>query len=120
MDPLLVWGVFTRALGAVYAICLFSFAQQLLPLAGARGLEPLCALLASRRRDFGARAYWYWPTLYWLVGASDFALVALPAFGGCCGLWVVFGGAGSPLALFCCWAALLSVDSGPSDRKSVV
>jgi hypothetical protein len=114
MDPLLAWGLLTRGLGVVYAISLFSFSWQLLPLAGVRGLEPLGALLAARRRDFGARAFWYWPTLYWLVGSSDFALTALPFFGGCCGLLAAFGGGGSPLALLGCWAALLSVDAGPS------
>lgn len=108
----LLWGAYTRLLGLVYAIALLSFVPQLVPLAGRRGITPAHSVLAAAWRDFGVRALYWWPTVFW-VSSSDLALTAVPLVGGGCGLAVfLLGGAWSPALLRICWAALLSIDSG--------
>lgn len=108
---LLVWGIFSRALSVTLAFVLVSFSWQLRSLAGARGLNPLVRALARYRRDFGWRAVWYFPTLFWL-NASDVVLVALPAIGATCALLAARGGAATPYYMAGAWAALLSIDAG--------
>ena len=112
---LIVWGVFTRLFALTLAIILIGFSYQLPALSGRRGLAPLCDALARYRRDFGVvRAAWYWPTLFWVTGSSDFALRAVPGVGAFAALCAVWGGAwASPVGLAVAWATLLSVDAGP-------
>lgn len=110
----LVWGVFPRALGLAFFISLAAFAYQLPSGYGQHGLTPLSSALAARFRAFGARALWFFPTLFWVTGASDAALVAVPALGALCGACAIVGGAWSPWFLGGAWAALLSIDGGPS------
>ena len=111
--PLTVWGLLPRGLGLVFCICLLDFSVQLVPLAGRHGLNPLAEVLGRYKRDFGWRAYFYFPTLFWL-SASDTALWLLPLLGALCGLGAVVGGPLSPLCLLGAWATLLSIDAGPS------
>ena len=110
------WGIFTRAFALTLSLILFSFAYQLPSLSGRNGLAPLCDILSRYRRDFGfVKSLWYWPTLFWVTGSSDFALQALPCFGAVAALCAAWGGAyASPLGLIIAWATLLSIDAGPS------
>ena len=108
-----MWCIFTRALGLCYALALGAFSLQLPSLSGEHGLDPLTPLLRARRRHFGALAYFYHPTLFWL-SSSDAALALLPALGAACGALCVLGGPFSPFLLLVCWVCLLSIDAGPS------
>ena len=112
-DPALIWGVFVRLVGAVQLIALASLGCQLRALAGPRGATPFELVLARVRRDYDT-----WParlrrlpTLCWLSGCSERALLGIAAFGGGCGAALLLGcGAWSPLAALGAWAALLSLD----------
>src|SRR6516225_4154163 len=64
---------FPRALGIVYLIAFVSFGIQASGLIGSRGILPLENYLLAIRREMGARAFWYVPTIFW-INASDFAL----------------------------------------------
>ena len=107
-------GLFIRMIGLVYAVCLGSFAVQLPLLAGVHGLEPLHSSLATKWRHFGLKALWYYPTLFWLFGSSDFMLKFLPSVGALCGLLMAYGSSYTPCLSFVCWVILLSIDAGPS------
>lgn len=107
---LLVWGLVSRALGAVFAIALTAHAYQARALYGSRGLLPLSDVLARHRRDFGALAFWYYPSLYWL-SAADWTLPAVPLVGAAAAACAVVGGPWAPACLVAAWAAALSVDS---------
>ena len=112
-DPgrLWVWGAYTRSLGLVFTVSLAGLAWNALPLAGRRGLTPARDAFAARWRDFGARALWWWPSLFWLTGTSDAAVVGLPLVGAAAGL-AAAAGWHSQVSLALAWAALLSVDAG--------
>ena len=108
---LLVWGLTSRALGAVFAIALVAHAYQARALHGARGLNPVVDVLARHRRDFGAaRAVWYYPSLFWLASA-DWALRAVPLAGAAAALDAVVGGPWTAACFVAAWAATLSIDS---------
>ena len=111
IDPLLAWGVLTRGLGVVYAIAFASIAVQIRGLAGRDGMSPFAPMMQQMAHDFpGWRRLLYFPTLLWLTGGGDAALVGLPVAGVGFGLAAAYGGAASPLALAACWATLRSLD----------
>ena len=111
LDPLLAWGVLTRGLGVVYAIAFASIAVQIRGLAGRDGMSPFAPMMQQMAHDFpGWRRLLYFPTLLWLTGGGDAALVGLPVAGVGFGLAAAYGGAASPLALAACWATLRSLD----------
>lgn len=110
LDPALVWGLFSRALGLVFVVVFVSLAPQVRPIAGRRGLTPAAELFAAMRRDFAAPRRWLAaPSLLWL-SPSDAMLVALPWLGALAGVAVMVGGPQAPWALLACWALLLSLD----------
>ena len=86
LDPLLAWGVLTRGLGVVYAIAFASIAVQIRGLAGRDGMSPFAPMMQQMAHDFpGWRRLLYFPTLLWLTGGGDAALVGLPVAG--VGFW---------------------------------
>jgi Lipase maturation factor len=110
LDPTLVWGLFTRLLGLTYLVAFASLHSQVIPIAGARGLNPVAQLLAQIRTDLPPwRRPLYFPTLLWL-SASDQALRALVLVGCGSALLVICGGPWSRWALLACWLAWLSLD----------
>ena len=113
-EPAVVWGIFLRLVGAVQCIALVSLGSQIRALAGPRGATPFGLMLARVRVDYRS-----WPsrlrrlpTLCWLTGASDGALLALAGAGAVCGAALACGGGGAwtPCAAFAAWACLLSLD----------
>ena len=104
-----VWGLFPRALGLVYIIALGALAYQAVPLSGAYGLSPVKETLRRYRRDFGWKAPFYYPSLFWL-NCSDAAVAGFPALGALCGALTVIGGPLSPLFLLVSWLAMISID----------
>jgi hypothetical protein len=110
LNPELVWGVFVRCLGLVYAVAFGAMIPQILPLVGSRGVTPLTPLLRAYRRDCGpAWRFWWLPSVLHF-SHSDTVLVALPVAGTAFGLLTTVGGSLSPLWLGLAWATLLSLD----------
>jgi Lipase maturation factor len=108
--PELVWGVLPRIVGGLFFVAFASLATQILGLSGSRGISPVREQLATMRAHYpGPGRFVRLPTLLWL-DASDFTLRALPCLGMAAGLFVVYGGPGSHLALFACYALYLSFD----------
>ncbi len=110
LDPLTVWGLFSRGLGLAYAISFLSLSSQVLPYAGEHGALPVRRVLARISRDFpGARRYLYFPTLLWL-DSSDRMLRGLTLVGAAAGVAVLIGGPLSPALLLVCYVCQLSLD----------
>jgi hypothetical protein len=53
---------------------------QILGLVGARGILPISQFLSGVHGEYGARAYWFFPTLLWLSSAD--AVLSLLCWGG--------------------------------------
>ncbi len=72
--------LFVRLLGLIYFSAFGSLWPQIVGLAGARGIAPAAHLIAAMRGGFGARAFYYAPSLFWLF-PTDTALVLFCAIG---------------------------------------
>lgn len=107
----LAFGLFARGLGLIFTISFISIACQIRGLVGARGLTPLRATFRSIAHDFPSLSsrMLHFFSLFWLCGTSDFALIAIPFFGACCGL-CAFCGVCTQLARVGCWVAMRSLD----------
>jgi hypothetical protein len=115
-DGTLLWGVFGRALGAVFAIQFASLLPQVTKLVGARGIEPVGLLLRAVRRDLGLlRGVLRFPTLFW-GGSSDEFLVFVGAVGLTGSLGIVTGALG-PLTwvlfavVWACWLSFQTANT---------
>jgi hypothetical protein len=109
-DGVLLWGAFSRALGAVFAIQFASLLPQVTKLIGDRGIEPVGILLRAVRRDLGVvRGALRYPTLFW-ASSSDAALVVVCGLGIAASLGIVTGLFGSLtwLLFVVVWACWLS------------
>ncbi|MGH9849844.1 MAG: hypothetical protein ACREBD_08295 [Blastocatellia bacterium] len=108
LEPLTVWGLFPRLLGAVYLIAFASLYRQAPPFIGARGISPIKEQLQKIRSDYPAhKRIVYFPTLLW-IKADDWFIRLLMAMGIGASLWAVYGGPWSRLALVICWSVYLS------------
>ena len=112
LSPLLAWGLLARGLGVVYCISHLSISVQILGLCGSAGIQPFSSLLKQIRHDFPSpwSRMWHFPSLFWLVGASDFCLLVVPLAGVACGVAVVLGLFDTRLAFLGCLATLRSLD----------
>lgn len=100
--------VFLRGLGGIYLIAIVSWWIQVGLLVGENGLQPASRLLEFVGKNFAAEGrpgFWALPNLFWITGASDFALNTA-CFAGCglallvivgrfvgpalAGLWVIY------------------------------
>ena len=108
---LAIWGAFTRLLALVFAISLAGIGWNLVPLSGRHGMVPASHNFAAFKRDFGRRAYWYSPSVFWVTGTSNAALRIVPLVGVCAALAAAVG-YHSQLGLLIAWATLLSIDNG--------
>ena len=97
----IVWGVYIRFLGFVYMIALSSLWNQIIPIAGSRGYEPVQMKLRKIKEDFGSWRFVYFPTLLW-VDSSDLALRNFLMIGIFSSAMVVLGVL-SPLFLAIAW-----------------
>ncbi len=110
LQPVFVWGIFTRALALVYMLSFVSLYHQIVPLAGSRGITPVHELLLKIQSDFpGIRRFFYFPTLLWF-NAGDRFLKMLVLTGIGLSALVVYGGPYSHWCLFGCWLIYLSLD----------
>jgi len=109
--PLLVWGLTPRIVGGLFVVAFLSLSPQLLGLIGSRGVSPVREQLAAAREHFpGPLRFVRFPTVLWL-DASDGFLRVLPRIGVVAGAYAVYGGPGSLVALWVCWALYLSLDA---------
>ena len=111
LPPALAWGLMARALSVVHAISFLSSAMQIHGLCGSRGISPFATTLHQIRRDFTTNYWLYFPSLFWLTGASDAALILLPISGAVAAA-IAFLGMQSALgeATIFCWLANRSLD----------
>ena len=89
----IAFGLFARGLGLIHTISFLSIASQILALAGSRGVTPFRATLKRVGTDFPTarlRAL-HFPSLFWLTGTSDLALVLVPLVGAACGVCACLG-----------------------------
>jgi hypothetical protein len=108
--PLLVWGLFVRALGLVYFITFASLCIEVVPISGERGIAPVRTRLGVLTEHFpGVRRFFYFPTLLWL-SSRDWALRGIAFIGALAAALVVCGGPWTPFALITCYVAYLSLD----------
>ncbi len=108
----LIWGIFVRALGAVYLLAFVSLGRQVLAMSGVRGVTPVGRILAGLRRDEPSwRRMARFPTLLWL-GHSDRALMGWIGAGVLGAALVLTGGALTWPGLALCWAVYLSFAVG--------
>lgn len=109
---LLIWGLLSRGIGLMFAISLFAYSRQAVSFGGKYGLTPFKDTMRNWKRDFGIRAYLYYPTLFW-INSSDFFLWFLPFLGGISGLLCFLGSSYAPYLSLFCWMCMVSIDSGP-------
>jgi Lipase maturation factor len=111
LDPLLVWGLYTRGIGLVLFISFLSLSGQVVASTGTgTGVGSIARRMAKIRDDFpGWRKYVYFPTLLWLNN-SDAMLRALALIGLCSAGLVIYGGEHAHWALLVCYVCYLSLD----------
>ena len=100
--------LFLRLLGGVYLCAFASLAVQIIGLVGASGIAPAGQLLEFVRDRAGASAPLVLPTLFWVTGASDWALRAMCGAGAIAAALLVAGRFRSWAAL-AAWLAYLSL-----------
>ena len=107
----IAFGLFARGLGLVHFISFLSIASQILALAGSSGVTPFRATMRSVGADFPSakQRLLHFPSLFWLTGTSDVALVLVPLAGAACGLCACLG-LQAPLARVGCWVCMRSLD----------
>ena len=112
LPPPLAFGLLSRGISIVYAISFLSIATQIRSLAGATGISPFSSALRQIRHDL-PRSFWSeYPSLFWLTGASDLALVLVPLAGAACAVAAALG-AQTALVGECtlfCWLAMRTLD----------
>ncbi|SPE56593.1 conserved membrane hypothetical protein [Verrucomicrobia bacterium] len=99
-------GLFVRLLGLIYLVAFASLAVQARGLMGRQGILPADEFL-QRRRRWGVRRLYLWPTLCWISG-SDVFLVSLAWSGA--GLGALLAAGIAPRAsLILLWVFYLSL-----------
>ncbi|HVU03736.1 MAG TPA: lipase maturation factor family protein [Polyangiaceae bacterium] len=110
LPPLLVWGLYTRALALVLFISFVSLAGQIVRGAGRDGGLPIHRRLRKISEDFPTwRRFYYFPTLLWLSD-SDAMLRLLTWAGAGAAVVAFYGGPWSPWAFGTCYLCYLSLD----------
>lgn len=82
--------LFPRLLGVVYFFMFFPFLFQIRALIGKEGILPVKSLLEIYQTNLGKWRYYWIPSVFWL-GASDAALVAVPAAGSLLAIFLALG-----------------------------
>jgi lipase maturation factor 1 len=82
--------LFLKLLAIVYLFAFGSLWPQIVGLVGANGLAPAAETMLSLHADYGRRAYWDVPSLFWLA-PHDWMLKALCAL-GCAAALLLLGG----------------------------
>ncbi|HTV57835.1 MAG TPA: lipase maturation factor family protein [Verrucomicrobiae bacterium] len=69
--------IFLRALGFIYFSAFYSFYFQIKGLVGPDGILPARDYLQAVEGVFHGSRFWYTPTVFWYLGTSDRALMAV-------------------------------------------
>ena len=102
--------LFVQGLAFSSLVAFLSLLVQIRGLVGADGVVPAAARLARVEQQLGAARWLEAPTLCWLVGASDAALVALCLAGALASIVAAAGRFVGP-ALVVVWATYLSLST---------
>jgi hypothetical protein len=100
--------LFLRLLAVVYAIAFASLGVQVTGLVGPEGILPAGDYLAVAGERLGDAAPWQLPTLWWLTGTSEAALLAL-CWGGVALAALLFVNVVPLLTCALLWATYLSL-----------
>jgi hypothetical protein len=103
----LTQALFLRLLGLVYLAAFASLWPQVVGLLGVRGITPAGESLAALRQAFGAKAFFYVPSLFWL-NSSDAALSGV-CVAGCIAALCMLGGLFTRYAAAVCFVLYLSL-----------
>jgi len=104
--------IFGRLIGGTFLIAFLSLHGQLLGLIGSRGIRPAAELLAFAGVRLGGDASLRLPSVLWMTGASDDALLAVCAAGEVAAGALLVGAAPGLAALACWWLYLSLVSFG--------
>jgi hypothetical protein len=112
MNQVVIWGVFSRALGLVACIHFASLAGQLRRLIGSNGVEPAQHLLNAVKRDLNPLVQALrFPSLF-LINSSDRFIVFVCSLGLAASIGIVAGaGSVTPLLFLVCWICWLSIQT---------
>jgi lipase maturation factor 1 len=102
--------LFLKLLAIVYLFAFGSLWPQLAGLVGANGIAPAAETMLSLHADYGWRAYWDVPSLFWLA-PQDWMLKALCAL-GCVAALFLLGGLfvrTTALAAYILYLSLISI-----------
>lgn len=114
---LIIWGIVARGLLVIAALSLASLAWQARGLAGSHGQTSAAKQLKAFFRDFGPRAFVFWPTLLWPIATlspvwGDALLVFTPATAASVAVVGAFvGGVTARIGAAAALATLLSIDT---------
>ena len=76
----IIIALFPRLLGVIYLFMFMPFLFQIKALVGKEGILPIEPLLRRYQKHLGLKRFYWVPSVFW-AGASDKALVAVPAIG---------------------------------------
>lgn len=65
--------LFARLISLIYMIAFISFGRQARGLIGQQGIQPVSEFLGQVSQQFGGRAFWMAPTVFWWI-RSDYGL----------------------------------------------
>jgi hypothetical protein len=109
--------LFWKILGAIYGAAFLSLAVQITGLIGSNGILPAGVYLGQIREAVGPSRYWNFPTVFWLTGAGDGALILVCAAGVTLSALVIAGFL-DRVALIGCYVLYLSLTTIGQDFLS--
>lgn len=96
---LTVWGTMHRLVAALYFVAIAQMFQQVVVMAGRRGMSPLTSRLRRLRIDYPRMHVLYTPTLFW-VCSSDWFLRLVVVVGSTSALLAFWGGGPLPTTAY--------------------
>ena len=109
--------LFWKMLGAIYCAAFLSLAAQISGLIGSKGILPVAAYLSRISEVLGSSRYWNFPTVFWLTGSGNLALLSVCVAGALFAILLVAGFA-QRIALIVCYVLYLSLTTVGQDFLS--
>jgi predicted DCC family thiol-disulfide oxidoreductase YuxK len=109
--------LFWKILGAIYCAAFLSLAVQITGLFGSKGILPAADYLSRISEALGPSKYWNFPTVFWLTGSSDRALVLVCAAGSISSILLIAGFL-QRISLIVCYLLYLSLTTIGQDFLS--
>jgi predicted DCC family thiol-disulfide oxidoreductase YuxK len=106
--------LFWKMLGAIYCAAFLSLAVQIAGLIGSKGILPAGAYLSRISEALGSSRYWNFPTVFWVTGSSDLALLLVCVAGAVFSI-LLMAGALQRIALVVCYVLYLSLTTVGQD-----